>query len=721
LSVLVLLGLIVTSIAVPTISSETPSQSLEKISKYNNQKFSGNLQLEIIGITDIQSIKIMFFLGADEITNDTRPVQSGSWSFQTDISTWALGDYEVTLFALDQNSTIIAQKTIIIKIESDVKPGTDQGEVFDKGFIDKFKNKDFKDDLKMSKTLSDDVHTITVKISKDGETKIDQQFTDLKNSWSFETSVKDWKTGEYDVVLSAAFENGTAIDTAVFQINVVDVEPYNQALMCGIMLIIFIILIIVFFILSILKNKKVMTGLRFDPKTVNKKLPTMSYMSMFSVLLLVIAGTGISMTAGLSLGVFLVFLAVLGFTMILAYFAFSNRNMPVFIIFLIISIISLIVIALASIWSEQFAVGMIAAAIIILVAFILFFIFLLIYWLTSRRGYFVAMVAVILTLVCMILHIVFMILAAIIIIPWWISTIFGYLFFLVLLYLTWMILREDLFYFELREESKTHRGWRKTFNMFDVLSTPRGLLKRDYDRKVMGKISFEQTHDKNVRMEVISLREWDTVKGRNQGRRLMGVYVSKMRSKEGPPFNKEPVAENVNYTIYSSDVNLDDKLKLCKSFGFDIKDSGRERGLDYYDLELVHRPFLGLGTPMGSTKKKKDYDKESGYARDKDKGSGKDGDMDEDRERDHRYDYDHDRKRKREEEDRRSRAAYEEDRDRYRESDRDRADRKPDKDLDDWSSRDRQRDREGDRDRSSSPPPQKSKKRPPPPKIIGSS
>jgi hypothetical protein len=260
--------------------------------------------------------------------------------------------------------------------------------------------------------------------------------------------------------------------------------------------------------------------------------------------------------------------------------------------------------------------------------------------------------------------------------------------------------------------------------MFDILSTPRGLFKRDYDRKVMGKISYEHTHDKKVRMEVISLRDWDTAPGRSQGRRLMGVFVKKMRSKEGPPFNKESVASGVKYTIYSSDVNLDDKMKLCKSFGFEVEESGRERGLDFYDLELVHRPFLGLGTPMGSPKKKKDYDKESGYARDSKK---------EDRERDHRYDYEHEREAQRKEEDRRKRADYERDREQRREPE-------PDEKLEDWGRGDRARDRRRgpvDRTRDDSyngsgydddahaepkrkreTPPDKTKKRPPPPKIV---
>jgi hypothetical protein len=708
-----------------SIIAQTTADSLNVIKeKYNNKKFSGTLKMEGISFPEeVSEINILFFLGTQKQDESTDDVTNGDWSYQTDVTTWPLGTYDVTLIALDTNKSVISggEITFQIEIESEVEAGIKQGEIFTKDFISKFKNKKFTDSLKMSKTLPDDVHSVETKITKGGDVKKEKTSSDLQNSWSFETSVDDWKEGDYNVILTARAQNNTVLDTAVFKITVEEEQPYNMPLFCGVMLVIFIILLIVFFILSMLKNKKIMSQLRFDPKTVSKKLPAMSYISMFAILLLVIAGTGICMTAGLDLGVFLLFLASLGLTMLISYFTFSNRNIPSFVIFIILSIISLIVIILASIWSEPFAAGLIAAALILLVAYIIFFIFLLFYWLTSRRGIFIALVAVILSLLCMILHIVFLVLAFIIIIPWWLTTGLGSLLLLILLYIVWIILREDLFYFELREESKTHRGSRKTYNMFDILSTPRGLFRRDYDRKVMGKISFEQTLDKNVRMEVISLREWDTIAGRNQGRRLMGVYVNKMRTGEGPPFNKEPMAKNVKYTIYSSDVNLDDKLKLCKAFGFEVSDSGRERGLDYFDLELVHRPFLGLGTPMGSPKKKKDYDKESGYSKDEEKES--------DREREHRYDYERDEERRREEEDRRAKAGYQHD---SRDRRRDRArEREPDEDLDDWSARDRRRrdtDRERDRDRygpergerpeRSEPPPEKPKKRPPPPRII---
>jgi hypothetical protein len=330
---------------------------------------------------------------------------------------------------------------------------------------------------------------------------------------------------------------------------------------------------------------------------------------------------------------------------------------------------------------------------------------------------------VILSLVFFILEIVFIVLSVLDIMGWWLTAILGSVLLMVMLLLSWINLRNDIFYFETRDESKTHRGVRRTLNMFDVLRRPRGLFKREYDRKVMGKISYEQTHDKNVRMEVIQLRDWDTKSGKAQSRRLMGVYVGKMRGKEGPLFNKVKVAESVKYTTYSSDTNLDDKLKLCKAFGFKVQDSGKERGLDYFDLELVHRPFLGLGTPMGSDKKGKDYDKDSGYKRDeKDKDEG----------REHRYDYEYEEEQRKKDRD----SAYERDREmerekeKERERDRRRHERESDRDVDDWSSSRRDRDRGRDRDRyddrrrepeherEREPAPEKSKKRPPPPKIV---
>lgn len=727
LLLLIIIILFITFNISTSIIAQTTADSLNVIKeKYNDEKFSGTLKMEGRFPEEVSEIKILFFLGTQKQDESTDEVNNGDWSYQTDVTTWPLGQYDVTLIAHDANKSVISggEITFQIEIESEVEAGIMQGEIFTNDFISKYKNKKFTDSLKMSKTLPDEVHSIETKITKGGDVKKEKISSDLQNSWSFETSVDDWKEGNYNVILTARAQNNTVLDTAVFQISIEEEQPYNMPLFCSLMFIIFLIILIVFFILSLLKNKKVLKELKFNPKDVTKKLPGISYISMFVMLLLIIGWTGICMTAGLDLGIFLLFLTVLGFAMLFTYWAFSNRNPPFFILYMIFTLLSIIVISLAAVWSDEFAIGLIVTSGLLISIFIIFFISILLYWLTSRRGILIALITVILTLVFMILQIVFLVLAIVLIIPWWVPSVLGSLLMFVLLLITWIILRHDLFYFETREESKTHRGARMTFNMFDILSTPRGLFKRDYDRKVMGKISYEHTHDKKVRMEVISLRDWDTAPGRSQSRRLMGVYVNKMRSKEGPPFNKEPVASGVKYTIYSSDVNLDDKMKLCKSFGFEVGESGRERGLDFYDLELIHRPFLGLGTPMGSPKKKKDYDKDSGYARDSKK---------EDRERDHRYDYEHEREAKRKEEDRRKRADFERDREQRRE-------REPDEKLEDWGRGDRARDRRRgseDRTRDDSyygsgydddarvepkrkrePPPEKTKKRPPPPKIV---
>ena len=726
-----------TSIIIPNVSSKSIEDELNVIKdKYENEKFSGTLKMEGRFSENVHEIKIIFFRGTQKQDESTKEITNGQWSYQADITTWPLGEYDVTLIAHDLNKTVIpgGELSFKIEIESEVESGIMQGEIFTKDFINKFKDKKFSDKLEMSRTLNDDVFSIQTKISKGGEVKVDETVSDLKNSWEFETSVEKWDEGEYNVILTAKAQNDTVLDTATFQIKVEEEEPFYMPLVCAILLIIFIVLIIIFFILSILKHKKIMTGLKFNPKNVVKKLPMISYMSMFITLLLVLSGLAVCITAGLDIIPFILFLVVLGFLMLITYWVFSNRNLPPFLLYLILNILSLIVISLAAVWSETDASGLIVGSGLILAALIIYFISILFYWLGSRRGIFIALVTVILTLVFMILQIVFIVLAVIFIIPWSIPVILGCVLMVVSLLLTWIILREDLFYFETREESKTHRGSRMTFNMFDILSTARGLFKRDYDRKVMGKISYEKTHDKKVRMEVISLRAWDTVPGRSQGKRLMGVYVGKMRSKEGPPFNKEPVAEAVKYTIYSSDVNLDDKLKLCRSFGFEVVDSGKERGLEFFDLELVHKPFLGLGAPaMGPVKKKIDYDKESGYKKD----SKKDAEAD----RDHQYDYEHDDKRRREEEERKRDADYERDRERDRRRSRE---REPDEDLEDWGSSDRSRDDDGyygsgyeDDDRTRDrrrargrereatrpppkrePPAEKPKKRPPPPRIV---
>ena len=466
----------------------------------------------------------------------------------------------------------------------------------------------------------------------------------------------------------------------------------------------------------------------------------------------------------------------LGLLMLVTYWTFSNRNMPNFLYYLIFLIISFIVIILTSLWSPSDADGLFVGSALIITGLILFFISFLIYWLTTRRGFLIAMVTMILSLVFFIISLVFFVLAYIdLFVSWWVTLIVSSILLGIILLIGWMVLKDDIFYFETREESQTHRGYRKTLNMFDILSTPRGLMKRDYDRKVMAKISYEKTHDKKVRMEVIQLREWDTLPGRAQGRRIMGVFVTKMRGKEGAMFNKVPVAESVKFSTYSSDTNLNDKLDLCRAFGFEVVDSGKERGLDYYDLDLVHKPFLGLGKPMGSMKPKKDYEVESGYKRDKEKKGEPDSD------RDHRYDYDHDREQRQKDRERDSRTSRESDgdrgrdrdrggrrdRDRDRGRDRDRHDRDRDRDRDrgrdrrddrteDWS-RDRDRDRDRDKGRrreperrpepeperrsqrkrdddraparwpaaepvpedDHEPEPEKSKKRPQPPRIVG--
>lgn len=704
----ILLIIILSSIPVPGQQG-----IFQQIKAYDGEKFKGNLKIESTFPEGISEIKVFFYKNKVETINATSKVTSGKWSFQADVSNWVSGDYEVKFFAHDENDTVVDQITITIRIDSDVPEGTDPGSVFDKSFLDKFKDKSFTDKIKLEITTPETIKKIQIMIQKGDDIKVDQTSDVLENAWKYEKDVKDWETGTYDVTIKAMDDSDVVIDSGNFNIKIKKEEPFYMPLFCVIMLIIFIVLFIVFFILSMLKNKKVMKELRFKPKDVSKKLPMMSLMAMFITLLFVLAGLVVTMTAGLDLIAFLLFLTALGFLMLITYWAFSNRNYPPIIIYLILIILSLVVISMAAVWSESDALGLVVGSGLILTASILFFISILLYWLTSRRGFLIALVTVILALVFFIILIVLVALSSIdFFISWSVSLILGCVLSAVLLLISWLILRDDIFYFEFREESSTHRGWRKTMNMFDIFSTARGLFKRDYDPKVMGKISYEQTHDKKVRMEVISLRDWKTKAGKSQSRRLMGVFVSKMRSKEGPLMDKKPVAEAVNYTVYSSDVNLDDKLSLSKAFGFEVQDSGRERGLDFFDLELIHRPFLGLGTPMGAQKKKKDYDKDSGYARDAEK--------DKDREREHKYDYEHEEERKKERRERESRAAYERDRDRDRRRERY---EEPDEDLEDWDAyggRGRGREREPPRERSKrrEPPPEKPKSRPPPPRIV---
>ncbi len=707
--IILLIGILFTS---NTVSSQSAENSLNVIKEaYSAEKFSGTLKMEGTFPVEVFEIKIIFFKGTKKVDESIDKTVDSSWSYQTDVTTWALGEYDVRLIAHDNNQTVIGETSFKIDIESQVESGTMQGEIFEDEFIKKFKDKKFSDKLKMEKIVSDEVYSILVRILKDGETEVEKTSSNIKNSWSFETSVKDWDEGNYDILLTAKDQSNSTLDSTSIPIKVEEEEPFYMPLVCAIMLIIFIILIIVFFIISLLKKKKILANLKFGPKTVVKKLPMMSFVSMLLTLFFVISGLAVCMTANLDLIGFILFLTALGLLMLVTYWTFSNRNYPHFILYLIFAILSLIAVSLSALWSDADAFGLFIALWLISTALIIYFISIFIYWLTSRRGFLIALVTVILSLVFFILQIIFIVLAVFEFIDWWLTVVIGSVFLAILLFISWAVLRGDIFYFETRDESQTHRGWRRTLNMFDIISIPHGLLKRDHDRKVMGKISYEQTQDKKVRMEVIQIRDWESLSGRTQGRRLMGVYVSKMRGKEGPPFNKHRVAKSVKYTIYSSDTNLDDKLELSKAFGFVVQDSGKERGLDYYDLELVHRPFLGLGTPMGSDKKK-DYDKDSGYARDSDK--------DKDREREHRYDYEHERERHRKEEERESKAAYE--RDRERERSRDRYS-EPDEDLEDWDAADRGRHRERSHEHETretrETKTEKPKKRPPPPKIVG--
>lgn len=643
----------------------------------------------------VKEIKVHFFKNGVETLSDTSDVVSGKWSFQTDITSWVSGDYEVKFFAHDQNGTVIDQIIITITVQSDIKEGKKPGSVFDEDFNNSYikTTKSFTDKIKIiKKDIPENIKKINIQITKDGEIQEDLSIDVSKNEWTYEKDVTDWKPGTYYVALEAIDELDEVYDSTSFEVKIKEEEekePFaNMPLFCAIMLIIFIILFIVFFVLTIIKHKKIMNELRFDPKTVVKKVPMMSYMGMLITLLLVLAGTATVVTAKLELIPFLLFIVFLGLLMLVTYWAFSNRNLPNFLFYLIMAILALIVISLAAVWSPIDAFGLTVGTGLVVTGFILLFISAFLYWLTSRRGFLIALVTVILALAFCIINIVFVVLSLIDFVNWWVTLVIGTVLLTIMLLISWNVLRDDIFYFETREESKTHRGYRRTFNMFDILSTPHGVLKRDYDRKVMGKISYEHMMDKNVRMEVIQLREWDTLRGKTQGRRLMGVYVKKMRSKEGPLFQKESVAKSVKYTTYSSDTNLDDKLKLCQAFGFAIQDSGKERGLEYYDLELVHKPFLGLGTPMGAGKIKKDYDKDSGYARDKDK------EKDEDRE--HRYDYEHEEEKRKERRERESKAAYEKDRER----DRRRYEEEHDEDAEDWSSKDRGEDRDRDRGRA---------------------
>ncbi len=753
-----------------TISIPGQGGLFEKIKTYDKKIFRGTLNMDSTFPVSVHEIEVHFFKNDIEKTNDTSLVVAGKWSFQTDVSNWPSGDYEVKFFAQDINGTVLDQITITITVESDVPEGTDPGSVFNTDFLDDFKDKTFNNKIKLETTTPDVIKKIQIKIEKGQEVKVEETTEISKNSWKFEEDVKDWETGTYEVTIKALDASDVVVDSANFNIKIKKEAPFYMPTFCAIMLIVFIVLFIVIFILSLLKHKKIMAELRFEPKNVQKKLPLMAYMSMFLTLLLVLAGTAAIITAELELMIFLVFLAGLGLLMLFTYWTFSNRNYPYFILYLIFGIISIIIISMISLWSPSDGLGLIIGSGLLAAGLLLFFVSILFYWLISRRGFLIPMVVVVLALAFSIIHIVLIVLSIIdLFISWWLVIIVGSILAYVLLLLSWLVLREDMFYFENREESKTHRGTRKTLNMFDVLSTPSGIFKRTYDRKVMAKISYEQTHDKKVRTEVIQLRDWDSPAGKAQGRRIMGVYVNKMSGKEGPMFNKVRVAESVKYTTYSSDTNLDDKLKLVKSFGFQVMESGKERGLDYYDLELVKRPLfgLGLGGSMGADKPKMDFEKGSGWKHGKDLKKDKEkikgpGAVPEKPDRDDSYDYEREREKEREAQEREAQQTRERERDQEVERDhaRRRDDRGRDEEVEDWGRRrerqhergydersredserrrryDQERQRERDRrppprrereERSPAPdrwpiqkeeaPPEKPKKRPPPPRII---
>ncbi len=586
--------------------------------------------------------------------------------------------------------------------------------------------KSFKDKLTMESGFPKNVRTIQVEISKDNQTKLDQYSIVNDYIWKFEVSVKNWASGNYNVTLIAKDQNNQTIDQTTFNIDIKgakdEKEPaFYMPLFCAVILILFIVLSIIFFILSWLKNKRVMTELRFEPKNVEKKLPMMAYMSMLITLLFTIAGMAVCITSDLGLFGFILCLSSLGLVMLVTYWTFSDRNVTNFIIYLILIIISLIATALAGAWSDHEADGLVVSAGLLLAALIIFFISILLYWLTEKRGELIALVVVILSLVFFVIMTVFVILSAIQFIGWWITAAIGGVLTVVMLLASWPVLRNDTFYFETRGESQTTRGWRRSLNMFEIKSRPRGLIEREYLRKVVVKISYEQMQDKTVQMEVVQLRDWETRTGRAQGRLAMNVFVNKMRGKEGPLFNKEPVAKALKYSLYGSDAHFDDKLELCKANGFQVEDSGRERGLDYYDLELVHRPFLGLGSPMGSEKKKRYQDKEK------------------EREAGPRYDYEYEEEQERHKHERGRERGRGRNRERYAQDEEPEPAVDEDNDIDeadsgyveDWSAQDRrlrrrrqEREQEPERLREPEPKPkpkhepEKPKKRPPPPKIV---
>jgi hypothetical protein len=102
LLLLIIIILFITFNISTSIIAQTTADSLNVIKdKYNNKKFAGTLRMEGLSFPDeVSEINILFFLGTQKQDESTDEVKNGDWSYQTDVTTWPLGKYDVTLIAL---------------------------------------------------------------------------------------------------------------------------------------------------------------------------------------------------------------------------------------------------------------------------------------------------------------------------------------------------------------------------------------------------------------------------------------------------------------------------------------------------------------------------------------------------------------------------------------------------------------------------------------------
>jgi hypothetical protein len=463
--------------------------------------------------------------------------------------------------------------------------------------------------LELSGRVNENVTDLRLNIENVGhEVIVDEFRLSIWNyNWTYKWDTTKVPDGVYEIAVTAynKTEQLERIITVVSIENVKDESSLteDQALIMGVVLIIFIIIKICILIIDRKLIARKLKALNLVTKNISHITPRSAYTNTTQFLLTLFIIPLIFIGFMTDATILTIFLIVSGMTALAGIWGLTHRG--------IASKLALMV-CLGCLWiglsiliftdllngTEKMPKSLaVAGSIVLLGSLVTYSLILILVWRMKIRAQLPAKVTLVVTVisgVLLILAIAGIIFAAIEILGWEIVLLETIGLLWIMSILSWFVYRYELIYFETREESRTSTTKNITFNMFNIDSIPMGLFAKEYKKRMLGKISYEINSEDEISIGIISvIDDWDTQWELLY--RLMAGFINKMR--------KESFADarGVTLNLYSSDADLDKKLELCKYFGFVVISSGREKQLGYYHLELGAKPGLFGARPQPGT------------------------------------------------------------------------------------------------------------------------